>query len=178
MARRLKHRPWSPFKRRLPQRPALSFSFISTLAPLHRLHCFRIQHYTTRMPSFIFQVATAAIALATMAPAATAAPIDITMLNKAHIVQASDVSTHAYPASNVDVRHYHNLYPVMRTLSRDEYYLSTVSLLLSNEYLGTDVGSYFLPTRCNAISTISQVWSRFRRQQVNRPVCRGPASNI
>lgn len=130
MARRLKHRLWSPFKRSLQQRPALSSSFISTLVPLHRLHCFHIQHYTTRMPSFIFQVATAAIALATMAPAATAAPIDITMLSKSHIVQASDVSTHAFPASNVEVRHYHNLYPVMRTLSRDEYYLSTVSLLL------------------------------------------------
>ncbi|KAK9893320.1 hypothetical protein P389DRAFT_22371 [Cystobasidium minutum MCA 4210] len=80
------------------------------------------------MPSFIFQLATTAIALATTmrAPGATAAPIDIRLFNdNIHAIQAAGSSIH-HTSNSAEVKHYHNVYPVMRTLTRDEYHLSAI----------------------------------------------------
>lgn len=82
------------------------------------------------MPSFIFQVASTAIALAAMhLPTATAAPVNLELL-RSHAsanTEASYAQARAAPANTIEVRQYHNIHPVMRTMSRDEYYFSTVS---------------------------------------------------
>jgi len=84
------------------------------------------------MPSFIFQLASTAVAFAALQlPSATAAPINMETLNMHRSIdtEVMPVQARTPPASTIEVRQFHNIYPVMRTMSRDQYYLSTVSNL-------------------------------------------------
>lgn len=85
------------------------------------------------MPSFIFQLAGTAIAFAAMQiPSASAAPLDLEAIKTHRHIDANALASksRAPSASTIEVRHYHNIYPVMRTMSRDEYHMSMVSMLL------------------------------------------------
>jgi hypothetical protein len=103
------------------------------------------------MPSFIFQLASTALAFAALQiPSATAAPVDVKVLDmhRSLDAEALDAQSHIAAASTVEVRQFHNVYPVMRTMSRDEYYFSTVSLDHLRSFVYASI-PYLHPSTCS-----------------------------
>lgn len=117
------------------------------------------------MPSFIFQLASTALAFAALQiPTTTAAPVKIETINIHRSLDAEALAAqlHAAAASTVEVRQYHNIFPVMRTMSRDEYYFSTVSSLSSVRVRAPVSHAHAMRIRrCRTISTTTSPSSQF-----------------